>query len=243
MSNDPPRYDPRRPDPEIPADERYSFADPDPVPVVPPPPPQVVEPEPVDEEADGDEPRPRKKKKKRKPRVGPDGQPVGEVRKEHRDRILDREEVEPAVPWWAVPAVLTAVGFLLCLIPIGVVASKAGAEVAAIAIVGTAVAVVVQVTIVSTLMTLVGGFFGIDYGPLHQALAKLVAIITMMDGVTGTIGIGCIPAGVLVAGIVGFGLFQYQFRLAIQETFLTVGAMVVASWSLNAVIIMALANR
>jgi hypothetical protein len=216
MSTDPPPP-PSDPDPGFePVEEAYQFADePEPLP------PQSALPV-----SDDEAPAPRRKK--RRP------QPVGEVAEEHRDRILDREEEPPPIAWWVAPVVLIALGFLLCLIPVVLLATEKGAA-AGVAAVGLAiVGIVVQVVAVTVLLMVVGQFFGIDYGPAEQAVVKMAAVVVIVDGLTAVLAISCTPLGLMMAAIVGAGVFQYLFRLAIHEMLLSVAGMVLAAWLLNA---------
>jgi hypothetical protein len=215
-----------------------------------PPPPRPTHPVEPDAEllppADGARDRPRRRRRRRRREEEADeGEMDQDVAlpdrpREIGERILSRPE-EPAPPnWWVLPAVLTGVGGVLCLIPLVVLAVQSGAAFGAVLAVLTVCAIVVQVALVSGFLMAVGSFFGIDYGPAHHALVKLAAIVTVVDGLTGTIALGCLPCGVVIAGLVGAGLFQYLFRLAIYEMLLTLSGIMVASWALNAVIIKAM---
>jgi hypothetical protein len=225
MSIDPPPLPPD-PDPGFePVEEAYQFAD-----ELGPLPPPAEPPAPAEE-------APAPRRKKRRP------QPTGEVAEEHRDRILDREDEPPPVAWWVAPVILIVVGFLLCLIPVVLVASEKGAAVglkaAAVALVG----VPVQVIAVTALLVVIGQFFGIDYGPALHAVVKLAAVVVIVDGLTAALAVGCTPLGLMMAAIIGAGVFQYLFRLAIHEMLLSVAGMVLAAFLLNAYALRLLVTR
>lgn len=222
-------YDPRKPDPEFGPHERYGFAagsEPPPVPA----PTEAVEPEPDPEQ-------PRKKRKKR-----PSAEGVGEVKPEHKDRILDREDTPDPVPWWAVPAALFVIGALFLMGPMIYLAiSEKNAAITFYAMIGFGIGIAIEVVALTVLMVLVGGAFGIDYGSPIQAIVKLAALVTIVNGQTLLVAILCFPfayfiaillAGIL-AGATAYGLFMFLFRLSVSEALITVFGIVVASWLLN----------
>jgi hypothetical protein len=96
---------------------------------------------------------------------------------------------------------------------------------------------VVQVVTVTAMLMVVGGFFGIDYGPAVEAVLKLAAVIAVVDGLTAVILFTCSPFGLILAVIVGAGVFQYLFRLSVHEMLLSVAPMVAAAWVLNASVV------
>jgi len=216
--------DPDRPEPDLTADELYLFADKEPEPTARP---SVPIP---------DEPAPKKRRKRKHEEVEeeePDDEPppkTGEI----GDRILKREEEDPG-RWWAVPGGMIVVGLLLCLVPIGVMASEIGFGKALLYVLLMLMLVVVQVAGVTTFLMAVGTFFGIDYGPAKEAVLKLAAVVAVVDGLTAVMLL-CNPLGLIVASIIGVGVFQYLFRLAISETLLSVAGMVAAAWILNAAV-------
>jgi hypothetical protein len=245
----------RSPEPDPDGSELYQFAD-EPPPL--PPRPAVPEPEPPPPPADhlegeidlGDEaPRPRRKKKRRAEHAQKDveepeepvEEPIEVPLKPPRD-ILEREELPPPRPWWVVPAILSVIGFALCLVPIIVYASKEGAT-TGLALVGlTVIAVVVQVVAVTAFLTAVGTLFGIDYGPAVEAVGKLAAVVLVVDGLTGVMLL-LNPCALVTAAIIGAGVFQYLFRLSVFEMILSVAGMVGASWVLNAAVVAILASK
>ncbi len=229
--------EPDSPEPDLTADELYLFAENEPEPAARPP---VPIPEP---------PAP-KKRRKRKPEEDEETvaeeteaedeppQRTGEV----GDRILKREEDNPG-KWWAVPVALIAVGLLLCLVPIGVLASELGVGKSLGYFALTLVLVAVQIAGVTVFLVAVGTFFGIDYGPAKEAVLKLAAVVAIVDGLTAAMLLWN-PCGLVVAVLFGVGVFQYLFRLAVFETLLSVAGMVAAAWILNAAVFsIILSNR
>jgi hypothetical protein len=259
MSTDPRR--PRDPDPE-PAAGVYGFADPEP----PPPPPRPPTPvgelpsrpaadlgEELDLEADTaakPAPGPRKRKRRRPerdadaPAPADDDPGYGPRSGEIGDRILNREEEEPAYPWWAVPAILVGVGGLIAAVPLIVMTVQQGAATGGLAALATFGGLVIEVLVLSAILTVVGVVLGIDYGPLPEAVLKLAAITAVVTGVllcgvvaggvVGTVIAGC------VALVVGIGLFQMLFRLAVYETLFTLGGMMAVSFAVQFLVLGAL---
>lgn len=209
-----------------PPDEVFGFAD-DPEPAARPVPPVYgrvppARPPDADEIDLSDDPPPR-------PRVD----------------ILDRPDEEPTRPWWQVPLILLGVGGLLCLMTVvgAVVVQGKGF---ATGVVLTLVAVgglTVQVLVTSGLLAVVGHFFGIDYGPLPEAVLKLAAINAVVTGLGGggavlvAGGAGWLaPCGFVLAFVAGFALFQTLFRLAVSEVLLTLFGLSAASFVLNGLV-------
>jgi hypothetical protein len=219
-------YYPRRPDPEVGPDERYSFA------AGSEPPAQ----EPDEPEEQEEKP---KKKKKKKRRHDDD---AGELKPEHKDHILDREEVPSAVPWWAMPAGIFLLGCFFLLGPLIFISiQEKDARIGLYGVIGLSVGVGGEVVAMIVLLMLVGAAFGIDYGHPVHAVVKLTALITYVNGQTLLVSMLCFPcasyfaillAGML-AGSAAYGLFIMLFRLSVYESLLTVGGIVVSSWLLN----------
>lgn len=157
--------------------------------------------------------------------------------------ILDRPAPPAGVSWWVAPIALLGAGLLLCLVPVAVVAVKSGVETAVTLMLVTAIAVVVQVVMVTALLTLVGQLFGIEYGPVGQAVLKLAAVVAVVDGLTGLLLLTGSPCTLMMAAFLGAGVFHYLFRLAIHETLVSVAGMVFAAFLLNGVVIAFLVQR
>jgi len=165
---------------------------------------------------------PRKKKKRKK---RPDG--FGEVAGHRRDRLLERDEgAVSAVPWWAEAAVVAFFGAAPTLLVVALVAANAKqANLAVGVFLGLAlgVAVVVQTAAVTGFLFIVDNLFGIDYGPVKEAVAKLAATVVFVNGVTlfGTL-VTCIPIGLVAGALSGFPVFWRLFKLGLQETLISV---------------------
>ena len=226
------KYDPRRPDPEMEPGESYGLSNnhddkPNPLPEV----------KPDEDLLDSANDAPRKKRKKR--RLDAEGKPIGEVDVKYHDKILDRPEDVPPRPWWLVTAIVAGVGALFCLIPIVVVAMKAkqaGPTVGLYLVMAAIVALLVETASVTALMVFVGQFFGIDYGPVKEAVAKFAALVTLANGLTFLILLTCSPFGMVLAVVIGGCVFSYLFRLDIQETILSVGILMGTAWILQVVV-------
>jgi hypothetical protein len=234
--------DPARPGDDDPAfeaaEEGYAFADPEP-PARPP-----VSLPPVDDapardqhEMSLDEETQPRRRKRRRHADGDEDEPGVEAAEEPGERILRREEVQSPPTWWAVPAVLFAGGFVLSLIPVGVLAAKSGASAGAGMFALIVVGLVVQIVSVTGMLMVVGQVFGIDYGPAVEAVLKLAAVVAVVDGSTALILFTCSPFGLVLAVVVGAGVFQYLFRLSVHEMLLSVAPMVAAAWVLNASVV------
>lgn len=218
MSTTPPDDD--GPQPDLGADELYLFADePDPAAR-----PRAPVPEPTPE-------RKRRRRDDEEPDEEPPEQPKGEV----GDRILNRPDAETEKTWWVVPVAVLAVGVVLCVVAIGIVAAAVGAKAAVWTVLGLVVAVVVQVAGVTALMMTLGHVFGIDYGPAKEAALKLVAVVVLVDGLTGVL-VYCHICALGVAVVIGAGVFQSLFRLTMYELLISVAAVVGASFVLNAAV-------
>lgn len=203
------------PDPDEELDAAYLFADP-----APPAEPPAPEP-------------PRKRKKRRRP-----GDPAPPpAPQEIGDRILNRADETTPPGWWKVPAALIAVGLLLCLVPIIVLAVKQGAAVGGLVLVGVSAAVLVQIAVVTAILAVVGTFFGIDYGPATQAVVKLAAVVALVDGLTGAMLL-VNPCAMVMAVVIGCGVFQYLFRLSVTEMILSVALMVGVAWGVNTFVVL-----
>src|SRR5207248_2473837 len=83
----------------------------------------------------------------------------------------------------------------------------------------------------------VGHFFGIDYGPAEQAVVKLAAVVALVDGLTGALLL-VNPCAMILAVVVGCGVFQYLFRLSVTEMILSVALMVGVAWAVNTFVIL-----
>jgi hypothetical protein len=246
MSTDPPPPPPDDPDAGFePVEEGYGFADPEPPPPRPPAPlpPAADKPDRLDEHdlSLEEETRPKKRRRKRRRPEDegdeePEAEPV-EPPREPGDRILSRPEEAPAATWWAVPTGLFAVGFALCLVLVGVRVAQAGVSAGAGAFALIVVGLVIQVTSVTALLMMVGHLFGIDYGPAREAVLKLAAVVAVVDGLTAVIALTCTPCGLMLAAVIGAGVFQYLFRLSVHEMLLSVAPMVAAAWVLNSSVV------
>lgn len=231
---------PGRPDdpPEpAPGREGYSFADADLPPRQPMSLPPADEPPelPTDHELSlEEETRPAPRRRRKRPGGEEEVDTAGE---EPGDRILRREEVRSPPNWWHLPAGLFVVGLILSLIPVGVQAADAGASVGARMLGLLLVGLAVQVIAVIALLVVVGTVFGIDYGPLNEAVVKLAAVVAVVDGLTLLFFLANFPLGMIVAAFVGAGVFQLLFRLSIHEMLLSVVPMVAAAWVLNAAVV------
>jgi len=199
-------------------------------------PPPIAYPTDDDDDFAGPAVAPRKKKK-RKPR--PDG--VGEVAEQHRDRLLEREDdPSAALPWWTEAACVACVGVPLTLLAVAVIAynaERANLAVGLFLLVGVVAAAAVETAAVTAFLVVVGNLFGIDYGPVRQAIPKLVAVIVLVNGVTLLSARMCLPVGLVAGSLVGVPAFWRLFRIGLQETLISVGVMVLASWVLAAALL------
>lgn len=166
-----------------------------------------------------------------------------EVREEHGDRILDRPDHVPAVPWWLAPAIVFTIGFVLCLVPIGYVALHLGVKSGFLVMLGIFVAVIVEIVGVTVLLSIVGNFFGIEYGPVRESLVKLAAVVTIIDGMTGTFAVCNSPCAMMMAAVLGAGIFHALFKLQLHETLLSVAGMVFFAFLLNGIVLSMLISR
>ena len=233
------KYDPRRPDPEMEPGESYGLSNnaddkPNPLPEVKPD-EDLLDPAPTG---------PTKKRKKR--RLDAEGNPVGEVDAKYYDKVLDRPDDVPPRPWWLATAIVAGVGAVFCLIPIVVVAMKAkqaAPTVALYLVMAAIVALIVETVVVTALMVFVGQLFGIDYGPVKEAVAKFAASVTLANGLTFLILLTCSPFGMVAAVITGGCVFCYLFRLNVQETILSVGILMGTAWILQVVVFAILLSK
>ncbi|HVK18224.1 MAG TPA: hypothetical protein VM533_14875 [Fimbriiglobus sp.] len=233
--------DPAHPDDDPgfePVEEGYGFADPEPPPRPPLSLPPADEP-PVRDQFEitlDEEPEDRPRRRRRRRGEEGEDEPEPEGAEEPGDRILRREEVAAPPTWWVVPAGLFAIGFALSLAPAVVLAAKSGVSAGAGALALVVAALIVQVVAVTGLLVVVGQLFGIDYGPAVAAVVKLAAVVAVVDGLTAVIYLTCTPLGLLLAALVGAGVFQYLFRLSAHEMMLSVVPMIAAAWVLNAAV-------
>ena len=161
-----------------------------------------------------------------------------------RPDILDRPlDDGPSRPWWQVPVLVLAGGLVLCLVPIVVVAFQKGVGTGLVLTLLAVGGLTVQVLVTSGLLAVVGHFFGIDYGPLPEAVLKLAAIDAVVTGLLGGGGLllaggayWAAPCGLLVAVVAGFALFQTLFRLTMSEVLLTLFGLIGASMGLIALL-------
>lgn len=185
----------------------------------------------------------------------PDDPPEDELPRRKRKKkkkldILQRLDREPEPPWARIPLLMLGVGLGLCLIPLVVLvasAAEGGARAGAAAGIFGGVllflGILVQITLMSGVMFGVGILFGIDYGPVARSFLKLAAVIAMVDGVGGGLGLafhaGCGGLGILmaicVAALLTFALVQTQFELNSFETIVTVMGVMLATTGLSAV--------
>ena len=188
---------------------------------------------------EGDTPR---KKTKRKPR--PDG--FGEVAGQHRDKTLERVDVPSGVPWWAEAAAIAAVGALSTLIAIVVIAARVKQANFAVGVFLCLVvvgAVVVQTVAVTGFLFLFGNFFGIDYGPIREAVVKVGATVVFVNGVTLFGSLMCVPMGLVAGSLAGFPVFWRLFKLGLQETLMSVALIALPACVLAAAIFAMMVTR
>jgi hypothetical protein len=80
--------------------------------------------------------------------------------------------------------------------------------------------------------------FGIDYGPVNQAIVKLFGCIAFVNGFTLGFGMVCYSCiglfGILIAiasiTLVSFAVFQSQFKLSMYEALVTVLTIQGSAW-------------
>jgi hypothetical protein len=192
--------------------------------------------EPVALERADDGPPRKKKRKKRRPRADGD-EPLPSKR---RKDILEREDLPPVIPWWTAAAITAGVGLLLTVVTAAVVAvnaDKGGFLAGVVTLFGALVATAVEAAGVTAVLFVVGNLFGIDYGPVQQALPKLVAVVLLVNGVTLAGSLMCVPVGLVVGSLVGVPTFWKLFQLSPIESALSVGVMSVAAWVLAALVL------
>ena len=179
------------------------------------------------------EPDAPRKKKKRKRR--PEG--FGEVAGHHRDATLEREAVPSGVPWWAEAAAVAALGAAPTLLVIGILAAgvkQAHFAVGVFLLLVVIGAVVVQTVAVTAFLVVVGNFFGINYGPVKEAVTRLAATVVFVNGVTLFASLLCVPVGLVAGSLAGFAAFLWLFKLGLQETLLSVAVIALPAWVLAA---------
>ena len=169
--------------------------------------------------------------------------PAAEPPLRPRVDILDRPDPEPTRPWWQVPLLLLAGGAVLCLTSIAVVAFQKGFGTGVVLTLMAVGGLTLQVLVTSGLLAAVGVFFGIDYGPLPEAVLKLAAIDTVVTGLLGGGGLllaggagWAAPCGLVLGFVAGFALFQTLFKLSVSEVLLTLAGLMGASLGLLAVL-------
>ena len=195
-----PSYDPRVPDPELEPGEKF----------------ELIE-EKEAEQSEGEQ----KKKKKAK---------LGVVDEKYRDRILERDPREEAeeADWWKVPAVVGGIGGASSLITVIVVAFSFGPLIGLLVGGGLLLLTVIQVVGIVLMLMVIGETFGINYGPMLQAVVKLTAITLFVNGLNAaTITLGVY--GIVPAGLIGWAVFMYVFRLDYTEMAITYGIIVGSS--------------
>jgi len=183
-------------------------------------PPPISYPVDDDELLPPEDEAPRKKKKRKK---RPDG--FGRVAGHHRDKFLEREEEPSAIPWWAEAAAVAAMGAVPTLLVVAVIAANAKQANLAIAVflaLAVGVAVLVQTAAVTAFLFVVGNLFGIDYGPIKEAVVRLAATVIFVNGVTLFGSLLCIPIGLVSGAVAGVPIFWWLFKIGLQETLISV---------------------
>ncbi len=228
-----PKYDPRRDD--IDAEDgrgEYGLGPPD----APPPAPTVPDAD------DAAEPAPRRRKRKARPPG------FGEVGPGHRDKLLglDRPpDPEPLTQWWVPAAGCAAAGLLLGLVPIVAVLLKAqgGAKLIGYVVVGGVAAELAEVAALTAFLTAIGHAFGIEYGPVKEAVTKLAAVVLFVNGLTLALLAGCSPFAVALAVPAGVAAFWGLFKLSTTEAMITGLALTLASAGVNLIILSVIVSR
>jgi hypothetical protein len=183
------------------------------------------------------EPQPRRRKRRREPvEARTDEEPP---KKPRRD-LATEPPPDPAlaVPWWYWTVVLTVLGFVGLVITVVFVGIRGGAAASAIALVGAGVGVVIETIAVAALLAGIGVIFGIDYGPVKEAIIKMFGCVAFVNGFTLALGLFCYYCfgvlGILMAmstvTLVTFAVFQAQFRLSMFEGLVTVFAIQGCAW-------------
>ncbi|MDB5309485.1 MAG: hypothetical protein JWO38_3687 [Gemmataceae bacterium] len=218
---------PRRPDPDPdPGFEVVEDPPPGMVKPTPPPPLKARRAEPAADEEGEREPGPRtfkRKKKKRRP------VPAADEDQEARDRALAQFE-------WVWPALLLAVGLILCFVgAIGVGGKAAAFHTIGVLVIG--LFVTVPVTIAALMV--VGMLVGIEYGRLGPAILKIAAITFVVNGIMFIGDWAKLPGFLIfpISCLVSFGLFMTQFDLDVWETNTSVGAVNVLSFVANIILV------
>lgn len=174
-----------------------------------------------DEDEEEDEPKP----KKRRRDLAYDPQPEPEV-------------IERPMPWWFWTAVLSVIGVLGLVAGAVKMGMGGGVKAGAIALVVAVFGVAIETVVVAALLVFVGLAFGIDYGPVKQAVVKLFGCVAFVNGFTIGFGLFCYSCmgliGILTAmasiTLVTFAVFQAQFRLSMYEALITVFAIQGSAW-------------
>jgi hypothetical protein len=187
-----------------------------------------------------EEERPRRRKRHRN-----DGDPRDEPRPPKRRRDLATEsppEVVQKSPWWVWTIALTVVGLVGIAAAAVYVGVKEGAAVGGLALAGGLAAVVFETVVVAALLVFIGLGFGIDYGPVAQAIPRLIGCVVFVNGFT--LGLGLVftscagPLGILMAmstvTLVAFVVFQAQFQLNMYEALVTVFVIQGCAWVMAA---------
>ena len=84
---------------------------------------------------------------------------------------------------------------------------------------------------------------GINYGPVVEALTRLVAVVLLVNGVTLAGSLLNIPVGLVVGSLFGVPAFWWLFKLSLHDTLISVGIMAVPSWVLAALVFAAMITR
>ena len=153
----------------------------------------------------------------------------------------ERSDVPPSVG--LVLMLLGAAGLLACCMVAGVKAESA--SVGALAFLVALIAVAVETAAVAFLLIFISQTFGIDYGPVWQALVRLGGCIAFINGFTFSLALFLYlslglagPLGVLMAfstiSVVSFVVFQAQFQLCTFEAMITVFAIEFCAFTMGA---------
>ena len=161
------------------------------------------------------------------------------------DPFKSREDIkDPFEPflqpkqWWFWSVVLVICG----LLGLGVAATIAGLNVdprvGAVGFVISLIVVIIETIGMAFVLTFVGIAFGIDYGPVKEALVKLGACVAFINGITlmcGTmfvVGFGPIAAFMPLSCIpfLIYAVISQQFELSMFESIVTVLAIEFCAW-------------
>lgn len=144
--------------------------------------------------------------------------------------------------WWFWSLILTVCGVACFGIMAVMAAFHTDPRVGAVGFVLALVVVLVQTVGMAFVLFFVGQAFGIDYGPVKEALVKLGACVAFINGVTlmcGTmfvIGFGPVAAFMPLACIpfVIYAVISQQFQLSAYEATVTVLAIEFCAWAMGA---------